>query len=106
MRGRVGERADSLEQLDHRAGPAVRHDQRQPVVVPRLHVDEVDVHPVDLGLELRQRVELRLCLAPVVLFRPVTRELLQRLQLHALRAVCDELLARPPSRGDAPTHLG
>ncbi len=27
--GRVGERADDLEQLDDRAGPAVRHDQGQ-----------------------------------------------------------------------------
>ena len=29
VRGRVGERADGLEQLDDRAGPAVGHDQRQ-----------------------------------------------------------------------------
>ena len=35
VRGRVGERADGLEQLDDRAGPAVRHDQRQRVLVPR-----------------------------------------------------------------------
>ena len=33
VRGRVGERADGLEQLDDRAGPAVRHDQRQRVLV-------------------------------------------------------------------------
>ena len=36
VRGRVGERADGLEQLDDRAGPAVRHDQRQRVLVLRL----------------------------------------------------------------------
>ena len=36
VRGRVGERANGLEQLDHRAGPAVRHDQRQRVLVLRL----------------------------------------------------------------------
>ncbi len=34
-----------FEQLDDRAGPAVRHDQRQRVRVRRLHVDEVDVQP-------------------------------------------------------------
>jgi hypothetical protein len=39
VRGRVGERADDLEQLDDRAGPAVRHDQRQRVRVRRPHVD-------------------------------------------------------------------
>jgi hypothetical protein len=31
--GRVSQRADDLEQLDHRAGPAVRDDQRQRVLV-------------------------------------------------------------------------
>ena len=70
VRGRVGERADGLEELDDRAGPAVRHDQRQRVLVRRLHVDEVDVHAVDLGHELRQRVQSRLARAPVVLASP------------------------------------
>ena len=63
VRGRVRERADGLEQLDHRAGPAVGDDQRQRVLVGGLHVDEVDVDPVDLGPELRQRVEPRLAAA-------------------------------------------
>ena len=57
VRGRVGQRADGLEQLDDRAGPAVRHDQRQRVLMPRPDVDEVDLHAVDLGRELRQRVQ-------------------------------------------------
>ena len=54
VRGRVGQRADRVDQLDHRARPAVRHDQRQRVLVRRPDVDEVDVHAVDLGHELRQ----------------------------------------------------
>ena len=74
VRGRVRERADGLEQLDHRAGPAVGDDQRQRVLVGRLHVDKVDVDPVDLGPELRQRVEPCLATAPVVLVRPVPGE--------------------------------
>ena len=45
-------------------GPAVRDDQRQRVLVLRPDVDEVDVEPVDLGRELRERVELRLEPAP------------------------------------------
>ena len=105
VRGRVGQRADGLEQLDHRAGPAVRHDQRQRVLVSRLHVDEVDVHAVDLGRELRERVQLRLRLAPVVVVRPVTRELLERLQLDALRPVGDQLLAGPARLRDAPAQV-
>jgi hypothetical protein len=53
VRGRVGERADDIEQLDDRTGPAMRHDQRQRVIVLGAHVDEVDVESVDLGDELR-----------------------------------------------------
>jgi hypothetical protein len=69
MRGRVGEWTDSLEQL----GPssAVRHDQWQRSCV-RL-MDEVNVQPVDLGLELRQRVQSRRTGASL-LGRPVARE--------------------------------
>ena len=92
MRGRVGQRADGLQQLDDRAGPAVRHDQRQRVLMPRPDVDEVDLDPVDLGRELRQRIQSRLALAPVVPGRPVAGELLQRRQLHALRPIFDQLL--------------
>src|SRR4026208_826164 len=56
----VGEGANGLEELDDGAGPAVGHDQRQRVLVGRLDVDEVDVHAVDLGLELRQGAGLGL----------------------------------------------
>ena len=50
--GRVGKRADDVQHLDDRAGPAAR-DERQRVLVRRLDVDEVDVEAVDLGDELR-----------------------------------------------------
>src|SRR5207245_3107357 len=100
-----GEGAAGREQLDARAGPAVRHDQRQRVLVWRLHVDEMDVQAVDLGRELRERVELRLGLAPVVVGRPVARELLQGRQLYALRPICDEFLTGPARRCDAPAQL-
>jgi hypothetical protein len=103
--GRIGERADRLEQLDHGAGPAVRHDQRQRVLVLRAHVDEVDVDAVDLGDELRQRVQPRFDAPEGVLVQPVVRERLQRRQLHALRSVGDQLFARPARRGDAPAQV-
>ena len=103
--GRVGQRADGVEQLDDRAGPAMRHDQRQRVLMPRPDMDEVDVHPVDLGRELRKRVQSRLALAPVVLGRPVAGELLHRRQLHALRPICDQLLVGPARCGDASPQL-
>ena len=103
--GRVGQRADGVQQLDDRAGPAMRHDQRQRVLMPRPDVDEVDLDPVDLGRELRQRVQSRLAPAPVVLGRPVAGERLQRRQLHALRAVGDELFRRPARRLDPAAKL-
>ena len=49
MRGGVGQQIDDLQLLDDRAGPAVRDDQRQRVLVLRADVDEVDVQSVDLG---------------------------------------------------------
>src|SRR5215207_2194892 len=68
-------------------------------------MDEVDVPPVDLGRELRQRVQLCLALAPIVICGPVARELPQRRELHALRPIFDELLAGPASRLDAAAQL-
>ena len=56
--------------------------------------------------ELRQGVEGRLDLAPVVVRRPVARELLHRRQLHALRLVRDDFLVRPPRGGDAAFQVG
>ena len=49
MRGGVGQQIDDLQLLDDRAGPAVRDDQRQRVLVLGADVDEVDVQSVDLG---------------------------------------------------------
>jgi hypothetical protein len=106
VRGRVGERADDLEHLEDRAGPAVRDDQRQRVLVLRLDVDEVDAKPVDLGGELRQRAQLRLARAPVVTGAPVGHQRLDRRQLHALRPIGDGLLAGLACGRDAPLKLG
>jgi hypothetical protein len=83
------------------AGPAVRDKQRQRVLVPRLHVDEVDVEPVEPGLELRQGVQSRLEPAHVVVGDPIARELPQHGQLHPLRRVVDELLVGPVGGRDA-----
>src|SRR5688500_14107757 len=83
----------------------MRHDQRQRLLVPRLDVDEVDVDPVDLGRELRQRVQSRLALAPVVLGRPVAGERLDRRQLHTLGPIWDELSGGPARRLHAAAQL-
>ena len=105
VRRRVCERLDDLQQLDDRARPAVRHEQRQGVVVRRADVRELDVQPVDLGDELRQRVERRLDLAPVVAGAPVLDERAQLRQLDALRPVADGLLVGPARRVHPPAKL-
>ena len=68
-------------------------------------MDEVDVHAVDLRDELRQLVQPRLDAPEVVLLQPITRERLRGGELHALRPVVDQLLARPACRGDAPAQI-
>ena len=47
MCGRVGQRAYDVEEFGHRAGPAMRDDQRKRVRLRRANVQEVDVDPVD-----------------------------------------------------------
>jgi hypothetical protein len=64
-------------------------------VVLRADVDEVDVQAVDLGDELRQSFQLGFDLAPVVIRRPVARELLHQCERHALGRVRDGLLLGP-----------
>ena len=64
-------------------------------------MNEVNVDAIDFGGELRQGVELRLDLAPVVICRPVAGEFLYRRELHALRLIGDDFLVRPSSRRDA-----
>src|SRR4051812_47057498 len=83
----------------------MRHDQRQRVLVLGAHVDEVARDAVDLGRELRQRIEPRLNPAEVVVLRPVAGELLDRRELHALRPICDEFLAWPPRGRDPPAEV-
>src|SRR4029450_13222721 len=68
-------------------------------------MDDVDVDPVDLGDELRQRVELGLGLAPVIVRFPVVNERLQSFQLDALRLIGDRLLVGPARRRDASTKV-
>jgi hypothetical protein len=52
--------------FDDRAGPSVRDDPRQRIFMFRTDMDEVNIEPIDLGDEIRQRVELCLDLAPVI----------------------------------------
>ena len=87
-------------------GPSVRDDHGQRLLMLRTNVYEMNVQPVDLGDELRQGVEPRLDLAPVVARQPVLRELPGGRELHALRLVGDLLAIGPACRLHAPLEVG
>src|ERR1700724_1638982 len=70
----------------------------------RGNMDEMDIQPIDLGHELRQGVQSRLDLAPVVAGLPEAREFLDRRQWRALRFAEDGLLLRPARLGAEPVQ--
>ena len=107
MRRGIGQRIDDLHLFDDRAGPSVRDDERQRIFVFRTDVNEMNVQPIDLGDELRQGVQSRLDLAPVVFCRPIARERLNRRELYALRCIRDRFPFRPLRRDlNAPAQFG
>jgi hypothetical protein len=81
-------------------------DERQGVFMLRANMDEMDVESVDLGDELRQRVEPRLAPAPVVVRPPIARDFLEGRQLYALGFIGDRLFVRPARHRDTPAEIG
>jgi hypothetical protein len=67
-------------------------------------MNEVNVDTIDLGDELRERVQSRLAFAPVVL-RPVPRKLLNRGELDALGRIVDDFAVGPLCRLDAAAEV-
>jgi hypothetical protein len=72
----------------------------------RTNVNEMNVQAIDLGDEMRQRIQLRLAPAPIVISPPIAREPLNGRQLHALRFIRDRLPFRPSCRANAPAQVG
>ncbi len=83
MGARVGQRPNHLQELDDRAWPAMREDQRQCARLGRAHVQEVDCRAIDGGGELRKCVEPGLPRAPVIRRAPVFGQLLEIRKRHA-----------------------
>src|SRR5687768_4584335 len=67
----------------------------------RSNLDEMNVHPVDLGHELRYGVQSRLTFLPVVIRLPIACEFLHRRELHTLRFIPDRFPLGPLGRFDA-----
>ena len=101
----IGQWIDDLQLFDDRARPPMRDEERQRTFMLRTNVNEMNVQPIDLGDEMRQSLQPRLALAPVVLCRPIARECLHRRELRALRDICDGLLFGPARGRDARTQV-
>ena len=106
MGRRIRQRSDDLQLLDDGSRPTVRDDDRQSVRVLRADVNEMDVEPIDRGDELRQGVQPRLHLAPVVAALPIASQRLHRGQLHALRSILHGLPLRPACRSQTALEIG
>jgi len=57
MGGRVCQRSNDLQELDDRARPSMRQNDRQGILVLRSDVNEVDAETVNLRAKLRQRIQ-------------------------------------------------
>lgn len=68
-------------------------------------MDEMNVEPVDPRQELRKRVQLALCPAPIVGGLPILREFTKLLLLDALGPIRDGRAIRPTCCGQAPSEV-
>ena len=91
----IRERFDHLLEFDDRSGPAVSHDEGLSVRLRGLHVNEVNVEPVQVSHELREAVELRFAVAPIVFLAPVLADFLNVSERDPLRPVFDGLFVGP-----------
>src|SRR3712207_5732382 len=80
-------------------------DHGQSIGMLRADVNEVDIEAVDLGDELRQGIQLRLRLPPVVAGAPILDERLDLRELYTLRLVIGRLTVGPADRSNAPAEL-
>ena len=102
---RVGQRADDLEEFDDRTGPAVGHDHRHRLRVPRAHVQELDVQPIQSGAVLAEAVEQPLAASPVVIPLPMVAKCADLLQRSALAPIGNGFLFRPAGLGEASPEI-
>src|SRR6266480_1188342 len=71
----LGKQRDQLEELDDRAGPAVRKEERHGVRFPARLVDEVQLDAADPHGELPEAVDACLLRAPVKAGLPIVEQI-------------------------------
>ena len=93
--GRVGQRPDHLLEFDEGAGPAVDQQQGPGIRPRRAAMDIVQLQPIGLGPEMRQRVQPGLDGAPVIVLDPIPAEVAQPVRVRAERPAAVDLFFRP-----------
>lgn len=83
----------------------MRDNERQRMFMFGTNVNEMNVQVIDLGDELRQRIELRLDVPPIVIGCPVPRQFLKHRERHALRCIGDRFAFRPSCCLNAPAQV-
>jgi len=90
----------------NRAGPSVRDDERQRILVFRANVNEVNVSPSISVMNCGRAFSFASILRQVVFRPPIARECLNRRELHALRLIRDGFPIWPPGCVDASAQFG
>lgn len=73
---RIGQLVENIQELHHRSGPPMSHQQGPRIRTGGTDVKEMNPQPVDHRAPLAAIIELGFEAAPVVLFEPVTAQLL------------------------------
>ncbi len=107
MSRRIGQRRDDFQLLDDGARPAMGDNQRQCVRVTRADMDEVNVHAVDGGDELRQvhSASLRSCASRSRCPNSAPAPAALR-AARLVRLIVDRLFVGPTGHRDAPAEIG
>jgi hypothetical protein len=99
--GRVYQRVDQRQKLEHRTWPAVRKENGQSVRILGRNMKEVDSKSIDLGAVPRVRVELTLHSAHVLVVSPVIDQSLSFSQRNTLAPIAHRLLRGPARCGES-----
>jgi hypothetical protein len=91
MRRRISQGRYHFQKLEDRSRPAMRQHQRKRIVVTGTNMQEVNGEAVQIGLELRQRIQARLRFPPIILPRPVIANLLHVIKRNPLRPIAHRL---------------
>src|SRR5690606_13857259 len=102
----LGEKRDQLVELEDRARPAVREEERHRVRLLRRRVDEVQVDATQADLVLGEGIELLLPISPIETGLPVGDNVLEVREARAGGPRLERRLVGPARAGEALAKIG